>query len=100
MFSLYMSTIKPEPIAIFCCDISLLFKSVLTKLFDLFAAIATVVTVAEILKNNGLAVEKSKNFFFPCTADYISSSHRLILINIAVMVIPQDALFCTLNSPL
>jgi hypothetical protein len=28
---------------------------------DLFAAIATVVTVAEILKNNGLAVEKSKN---------------------------------------
>lgn len=27
------------------------------------AAIATVVTVAEILKNNGLAVEKSK--FFP-----------------------------------
>ena len=26
----------------------------------MFAAIATVVTVAEILKNNGLAVEKSK----------------------------------------
>jgi hypothetical protein len=26
------------------------------------SAIATVVTVAEILKNNGLAVEKSNNF--------------------------------------
>ena len=29
----------------------------------IFAAIATVVTVAEILKNNGLAIEKSKIFF-------------------------------------
>ena len=34
----------------------------LTKLIVLFPAIATVVTVAEILKNNGFAVEKSKNF--------------------------------------
>ena len=34
----------------------------LTKLIVLFPAIATVVTAAEILKNNGFAVEKSKNF--------------------------------------
>lgn len=38
--------------------LSLLLKAVQTILFDLFAAIATVVTVAEILKNNGFAVEK------------------------------------------
>jgi len=30
----------------------------------LLAAISTVVTIAEILKNNGLAVEKSKNLLF------------------------------------
>lgn len=30
---------------------------------DVVAAIATVVTVAEILKNNGLALEKSKSYF-------------------------------------
>ena len=36
----------------------------LTKLFNLLAAISTVVTIAEILKNNGLAVEKSKDFWF------------------------------------
>jgi len=33
--------------------------------FLVIAAIATVVTVAEILKNNGLAVEKSEILFFP-----------------------------------
>ena len=30
----------------------------------MLAAISTVVTIAEILKNNGLAVEKSKNLPF------------------------------------
>ncbi|KAL5196750.1 hypothetical protein ABZP36_000262 [Zizania latifolia] len=34
------------------------YQASLTKFFDLFAAIATVVTVAEILKNNGFAVKK------------------------------------------
>ena len=34
-------------------------------ILDIFAAIATVVTVAEILKNNGLAVEKSKISYLP-----------------------------------
>lgn len=33
-----------------------------TPLFGHVTAIATVVTVAEILKNNGLAIEKSKLF--------------------------------------
>lgn len=33
---------------------------VLSGFICVFAAIATVVTVAEILKNNGLALEKSK----------------------------------------
>ena len=45
-----------------------------------FTAIATVVTVAEILKNNGLAVEKSKispsSIFL-----FLSSCLLLILIN-------------------
>ena len=35
----------------------------LTCLPNMLAAIATVVTVAEILKNNGFAFETSKNFF-------------------------------------
>lgn len=39
-------------------------------------AIATVVTVAEILKNNGFAVEKSKIF-----ATYTKSFYRTILIS-------------------
>lgn len=33
--------------------------------FVMPAAIATVVTVAEILKNNGFAVEKSETSYFP-----------------------------------
>lgn len=44
---------------------TVLFKVTLTKLIILFPAIATVVTVAEILKNNGFAVEKSKEFQLP-----------------------------------
>jgi len=46
------------PIQNFC--VSVLFEATLTKLIILFPAIATVVTVAEILKNNGFAVEKSE----------------------------------------
>lgn len=34
------------------------------SLSNLLAAISTAVTVAEILKNNGFAVEESKNFAF------------------------------------
>lgn len=34
--------------------------------FLIISAIATVVTVAEILKNNGLAVEKSKDLYHIC----------------------------------
>lgn len=56
--------------------LSLLLKAVQTILFDLFAAIATVVTVAEILKNNGFAVEKSKKFF-PCRIVLLVLSHYL-----------------------
>jgi hypothetical protein len=51
-----------------------LFRVILTELISLFPAIATVVTVAEILKNNGFAVEKSKNFDTPCTL-YHGSAH-------------------------
>lgn len=40
-----------------------------------FSAIATVVTVAEILKNNGLAVEKSE-----CTSNKVIMSKKLILV--------------------
>lgn len=36
----------------------------------MFAAIATVVTVAEILKNNGLAIEKSKIFIHTSVASF------------------------------
>lgn len=42
---------------------SVYYQANLTKLIVLFPAIATVVTVAEILKNNGFAVEKSNNIF-------------------------------------
>lgn len=38
---------------------------VIDELLFNIAAIATVVSVTEILKNNGLAVEKSKNFSTP-----------------------------------
>lgn len=45
----------------------------------MLAAIATVVTVAEILKNNGFAVETSKKTFFPLAQHY-----TLMLIVIAL----------------
>ena len=58
------------PIQNFC--VSVLFEATLTKLIILFPAIATVVTVAEILKNNGFAVEKSETLGPPCLVDYLS----------------------------
>jgi hypothetical protein len=54
----------------------LLFKVILTELTTLFPAIATVVTVADVLKNNRFAVEKSKNFDTPCTL-YHGCAHCL-----------------------
>jgi hypothetical protein len=61
---------------IFVC--TLLFKLTLTELIILFPAIATVVTVAEILKNNSFAVEKSKNFGSPCTVYHGHSLYSLL----------------------
>lgn len=46
------------------------------------AAIATVVTVAEILKNNGLAVEKSKFFPVMHIATHYLYIHTISMMNL------------------
>lgn len=58
-----------------------------------FAAIATVVSIAEILKNNGLAVEKSELFGASTWCSYLSSFDTKICFMVLWLRDSEDYLF-------